>query len=415
MKIGSFIKENIRISFNSIKSNLLRTILTITIIAIGILALVGIMTAIESIKSSINSEFATMGANSFTITSRGMNVNINGKRHRQKSHSYISYKQAFKFKEEYRFPSSTSVSIYATGASTIKFEGEKTNPNISIMGIDDNYFANNGNKIFKGRSFSPNEITMSRNIAVIGHGIAKKLFKNNVDPINKIITAGNSKYKVVGVLESKGSGFGGGDDQSVFIPISSVRQNYARPNMNYNISVSPNDPKMLEAAIDEAEGTFRIIRGLNVKDETDFNIQKSDNLAKLLMENLKFVTIAATIIGIITLFGAAIGLMNIMLVSVSERTREIGTRMALGAKRGMIKQQFLFESILISILGGVVGIILGILAGNLIAKMTSGGFVVPWGWIMIGLCICTGIGLVSGYFPARKASKLDPIVALRFE
>jgi len=415
MKFGSLIKENLRISINSIKSNLLRTILTIMIIALGIMALVGIMTAIDSIKNSISSEFASMGANTFSITSRGMRVHVGGKQYRRKSHSHISYHQAKRFKEEYTFPASVATSIYASGTATIKFKSEKTNPNVRVIGIDENYMYNNGLSVEKGRGFSQSELLMSRNIAVIGNGIAKKLFKNSLNPIEKIITVGSGKYRVIGVLESKGSGFGGGDDQSVFLPISNVRQNYARPNMNYGISVRPNDNKLVDAAMDEAEGTFRIVRKLSVKDESDFNIVKSDNLAKILLENMKNVTFVAGIIGAITLFGAAIGLMNILLVSVSERTREIGTRKAIGAKSWLIKQQFLFEAILISQLGGLLGIVLGIAAGNLVSKMTGGGFVAPWEWIIGGVVICSIVGIAAGYIPAVKASKLDPIEALRYE
>jgi len=167
--------------------------------------------------------------------------------------------------------------------------------------------------------------------------------------------------------------------------------------------------------VGEAEGVFRIVRDLDPVDETDFNITQSDSLANMLIENLKFIAIAAMIIGIITLFGAAVGLMNIILVSVTERTREIGIRKAIGAKAKTIKQQFLFEAIVIGQLGGILGIIFGILIGNLVSMIIGSAFIIPWIWILLGVLLCLIVGIVSGYFPAQKASQLDPIIALRYE
>jgi putative ABC transport system permease protein len=199
------------------------------------------------------------------------------------------------------------------------------------------------------------------------------------------------------------------------VPYTNVRQYFSRPSMNYNISVRAYDPMMMELAISEAEGLFRIIRRLDPGDESDFNITSSDQLSQMLMENLKFVRFTAVAIGIITLLGAGIGLMNIMLVSVTERTREIGTRKALGAKSKMIRRQFLYEAIVIGQIGGVVGIILGILIGNGVSLAIGTSFIVPWSWIIMGVLVCFVVGLLSGVIPARKASGLDPITALRHE
>jgi putative ABC transport system permease protein len=185
--------------------------------------------------------------------------------------------------------------------------------------------------------------------------------------------------------------------------------------MNFRISVLPNDSKLLNSAVDEATGIFRVIRKLRSFEENNFSIETSDNLANLLIKNISYVTYAATIIGIITLFGAAIGLMNIMLVSVTERTKEIGIRKAIGAKASVIRKQFLYESILIGQLGGFFGIILGILIGNVVSLITGGIFIIPWVWILGGVILCFFVGLVSGLFPAIKASKLDPIISLRYE
>jgi putative ABC transport system permease protein len=236
-----------------------------------------------------------------------------------------------------------------------------------------------------------------------------------MDPLNKVITVGGGKYLVIGVLKEKGSSFGGTGDQIVLIPYTNVRQYFPKPNMNYNISIVANDPKLVDAAAGEAEGLFRVIRGLNVTDKSDFEITKSDSMSKIFQENTKYIALAATIIGLITLFGAAIGLMNIMLVSVTERTAEIGIRKAIGATSRIIRYQFLYEAVIIGQLGGFVGIVLGILVGNIVSLSMKSSFVVPWEWIFGGAALCFVVGMISGYFPAKKAAKVDPIISLHYE
>ncbi len=413
MKFNLF-KENLRIALYSIRSNLLRTILTIIIIKFGIFALTGILTATDAIKSSISNEFTRMGANTFTIRNRDQNVRMGGRRHRVKNYSRITFRQAEKFKENFKFPALVSISIRLTGNATIKYKSEKTNPNIPAIGTDVNNLSTAGFEIESGRNFTELESRTGRHVAILGKELADNLFKKE-NPIGKVISAGSNKYKVIGVLKSKGSSVGFNDDKVIMVPVANARQYFARPNMSFNINVLPNNNIPLNIAISEAEGTFRVIRKLSAKDESDFSIIKSDNLANMLLKNISYVTAAAFIIAIITLFGAAVGLMNIMLVSVSERTREVGIRKALGATSTAIRQQFLFESVFISLLGGAFGIILGILGGNGVALILGGRFIVPWTWILLGVLLCLIVGILSGMLPAVKASKLDPIEALRYE
>jgi len=234
MSKTTLIFENVKIALLSIKGNMLRSILTVLIIAIGITALVGILTAIESIKTSITKEFTVLGANTFSITSRGMRVQIGNQRFRTKNYSYISYYQAKEFKEKFDFPATASISVNSTGTGTLKYGTEKTNPNVSVRGIDQDYLFTSGYEVNEGRAFSDEDIVNGRNVVLMGSGLIKKLFKNNENPISKQITIGNGKYLIVGVLKEKGSGFGGSSDLICFIPYSNSRTYFPRPNMNFD-------------------------------------------------------------------------------------------------------------------------------------------------------------------------------------
>jgi putative ABC transport system permease protein len=406
--------ENLRISVRAIMSNKVRAVLTISIIAFGIMALVGILTSIDAIKSSLTSQFTMMGASSFTITSRGMNIQVGNDRYRAKNFSRISYREATQFKEKFKEPAWVSVSFNASGMATLKYGSEETNPNIELVGIDENYLSVSGFEIDKGRNFSADEIQLNRRLVLIGSEVAGDLFPTGIDPLGQQISVAGLKFEVAGVMKSKGSSQMS-SDKVCFIPVTSARQYFSRPNMNFNITVMPFKSVNLDLLTGEAEAVFRVVRNLDPRDESDFNVSRSDNLVAMLLKNIRYVSLAATIIGIVTLFGAAVGLMNIMLVSVSERTREIGVRKAIGAKPKTIQNQFLFESILIGQMGGLFGIILGILIGNIVSAILKTSFIIPWVWVIMGVFVCFIVGVVSGYAPAMKAASIDPIEALRYE
>ncbi|MEX1188171.1 MAG: ABC transporter permease [Bacteroidia bacterium] len=406
--------ENLRIALGSVRSQSLRTFLTITIIAIGIMALVGILTAIDVIKEGITANFTSMGANTFNIRNRGSNVRIGRGGKRPPVYRYISYDEAVRFKKEYNFPAKVGISCVGSRTSTIKSGSVKTNPNIAIFGGDENYLVTSGYELVEGRNFSVQELNSGSNVAIVGQEIKNNLFPST-SPVDKEIMVGAVKVKVIGLLKEKGSSFGFGGDKIVILPVKNVRRQFSSGTNSYVINVLANGPENLEPAIAEATGLFRIVRKLDIKEEQNFDITKSDNLSGLLIENLSFVSVAATVIAIITLIGAAIGLMNIMLVSVTERTREIGVRKAIGATAITIRNQFLIEAIVICQLGGFLGIGLGILMGNAVSMFFNQGFIIPWLWMILAAILCFIVGLLSGLIPAIKAANLDPIEALRFE
>jgi len=415
MANSRLVYENIKISMQSIKGHLLRTILTVMIIAFGIMALVGILTAIDAMKYFLNENFSMMGSNTFNIQSRALRVQIGGHRNKAKSFEPISYQQALDFKEQYHFPAKVSVFTRGTGIATLKHGSIKTDPNIQVMGADENYIASAGQEIALGRNITKMDVENNAHVVVIGSEVAGKLFPSKLNPVGEVISVGSGKYKIVGVLAERGSSIGFSGDKSCLMPVSNVRVYFSRPRMNYTISVLVTDGDLMEAAIGEATGLFRKIRKDNLKDDESFAISKSDNIANMLIGLTVQIQVGATFIGLITLFGAGIGLMNIMLVSVTERTREIGIRKALGATRKTIRDQFLAEAVVIAQIGGVLGVVAGILVGNTISYFTDSPFIIPWFWIIAGLLLTFVVALISGIIPAYKAASLDPIESLRYE
>lgn len=421
------LSDSLSLAFNTVRSNKLRTGITVAIIAFGIMALIGIITATTSMNQSMQESFAMMGANSFTIRYRDLNIRIGGsgdvkktsadKLRQKKSNArkIITYEEAKLFKERYKFPARVSISINLSNV-IVNNDKEKTNPNISLIGVDDNYLLLSGYDLSAGRNFNQLDVQSGKNVCIIGNSVAEKLFNGNpLRAIDQVIKVAGRKYRVIGVLETKGSSAFLNQDNVVLTTYNNIRRTFSTDRITFNIGVRVNDINQMDAAISEAKGTFRPIRKLQVDEANNFYITKSDSIAEAFINSLGAIATAAAFIGLITLFSAAIGLMNIMLVAVNERTREIGLIKAIGGKAKSVKMQFLFESIMISLLGAIFGIILGVGVGNIVGIFLKTGFVVPWLWVLFGVITCTVVGLFAGLYPAMKAAKLDPIEALRYE
>lgn len=410
----SLVRENIRIAFDSIKSQLLRTILTILIIAIGITALVGILSAVSALENTISSDFSSMGANTFNIQRYEFNTQRRNDE-KQKVNPVISFRDVKEFEENYNFPfTKTSISFVGTFGAEVKYENEKTDPEVQILGINENYITNSGLEVEFGRDLNYFDIQNNNSVCVIGSDLKKALL-DDVNPINKTISIRGAKFKVVGVLKEKGATFGNNQDLRVFLPLQKARTIFTNSNINYSLSVKTDKKDMLEGAQDEAILLFRNIRGLNPVEENNFGLERSDDLINRIGSITGVLETAAWIISIITIFGSTIALLNMMLVSVTERTREIGVRKALGAKRSTIAFQFFIETIIIGQLGGLLGIILGILLGFGFAAIVEFKFVIPWSAMIAASIITFVVAVISGSYPANKAARLDPIESLRYE
>jgi putative ABC transport system permease protein len=406
--------EIFRIALSNIRANLLRSAITLTIIALGVMALVGILTAIDGIIFSMSSNFSYLGANSFNIQRLNSDMRSHQGGRKSQESEQIDYFQATSFKEKFTEQGLVSLSVGCTNNATIKFGSEKTNPTVRVRAIDDNYFKVAGYEIEYGRSFSPQEQESGSAKAIIGMELVKKLFKDKPEyALLKSISVNDQKYQVVGVLKSKGASMNEGADRRILIPLVNGRVMYG--DLDYDISVKVDDAVRMEAVISSATGVMRIVRGLKSFEENDFEIRKSDGIIEFLKENTTKLRAAAIAIGLMTLLGAAIGLMNIMLVSVTERTKEIGIIKALGATRRNILIQFLIEAVLICLIGGVLGVALAIPLGNIVTVLMGGPYIIPWAWIILGLVVCTIVGIVAGLYPAVKASALDPVESLRYE
>jgi putative ABC transport system permease protein len=407
--------ENIKIALTSIRSQLLRTCITVFIIAIGIWALVGILSVVSALKNTIVEDFASMGANTFTINQYDMADRIANNNSNPVVNPTITYKEALEFKSQYQYPFSV-ISLSFDAASNIEVKNEimKTEPEINIIGCDENYLSNSGITVESGRSFSHTDIKNNHFACIVGSDFSNNMFKG-ISPVGQNLSIKGYKFQIIGVLKEQGNTFGKNEDQRIFIPIQIARTMFNTSNVNYTIKIGLLKEGLLNQAVDQATADFRNIRHLTPSQKTNFGIERSDDMIRSMLKQVTTLNVAAWMIGMITILGSSIALMNIMLVSVTERTKEIGIRKSLGAKRHTIAQQFFTETVVIGQLGGIIGTFLGISSAYLLSQVIHFAFVIPWAAIIAAFITTFVVAVISGLYPALKASKLDPVEALRYE
>lgn len=407
--------ENISIALSSIRSQMTRTCITIFIIAIGIWALVAILSVVNALKNTIIEDYSSMGANTLTIQRYSAQARLQQNDANRIVNPPITYKQALELKENYHFFSSLiSISFNAASGVEVKSDRDKTDPEISIVAVDENYLYNSGLTTEQGRNFNYTDINSNHYVCIIGADLATGLFKGQ-DPVDQLVSIRGYKFKIIGVLKPKGNTFGNSEDQRIFIPIGIGRAIFTAPDINYTIKISITKEGYLDSANDLAQIDFRNIRGLSPSEPDNFGIARSDDMLRSMINQTNTLNIAAWMIGLITILGSSIALMNIMLVSVTERTKEIGIRKALGATRRIIAWQFFTETVIIGQLGGILGTALGVLTAYVLTILMNFSFALPYQAIIAAFITTFFVAIVSGLYPALKASKLDPVEALRYE
>lgn len=407
--------ENVRLALAAIWVSRVRAFLTMLIISIGLLALMGMLTVVNAVSYTIEDEIGGEQGAALEITSWSRNIRINGRElGNGEDYSYITRWQAESFCKAFSAFGNAAYETWLT-STQLKYRDKKSRPSLSVTGISENYLLTNNESLAYGRGFSEQEYHNVSDVVVIGSSLAKQLFDKESQALGKRLMVGSAPFTVVGVLSSKSSSFGGAQNENVYVPLLTGLTRFSVPDADCLVKVNPRAGTSLSTARSDAEMIMRRIRGLRPIQRNTFNILTNDELTKMILESLSSVGMAAILIGLITLVGSAIALMNIMLASVTERTREIGTRKAIGAYGSTIRGQFLLEAIFITVFGGIVGILLGIIAGRGAAAAMGVNFTIPWGWAIGSLILCIVVGIFAGYLPASRAAQLDPIDALRYE
>lgn len=404
--------ETLRLALSSLSANKLRSALTMLGIAVGVFSVIGVMTVITALRGSIELGLNVLGANSFQIMKYPA-INFSDPSMRFRNRPDITYVQSARFKELMRGHGEVSLSL-RRGGRRVLYHDRRTNPNVRLIGGDENFISSLNFEILAGRNLQADDVEFGRAVVLLGSDIVSRLFPNE-EALGKVVRIDGQSYTVVGLIAPKGTSFGGNSDTNAVTPITQYLEIYGRSFRSLGINVQAADQESLIATQETAIGMMRLVRGLEPESGNDFEVFSNESLIEAFNSVAGVVAIGAFVISAIALLASGVGVMNIMLVSVTERTKEIGIRKSIGAKKRNILMQFLIEAVVLCLVGGLAGVVFGVVGGNVGAKMLSATAVFPWGWAGAGLAVCSAIGIGFGFYPAWKAASLDPIEALRYE
>jgi putative ABC transport system permease protein len=411
------LREIFAMALSSLGANKLRAALTMTGITIGVFSIISVMTAIGALQNSIESGISFLGSNIFQFAKYPVNIDAGGEtKKKYQNRRNITYRQALRYYELMQ-GNANEICLKCFGRdlrAQAVYNGVKTTPSLTVVGTNRSFLTANAFTLGYGRNLNDEDVDLARHVLVVGKMIEKRLFPHET-PIGKVIRMNGHTYTIVGVLAEKGTSFGQSQDDICIMPITRFFENYGEANRTVNVATQPFSTELYNQTLDKGISAMRIARGLRADQENDFEIYTNDSLKSAFVSIAGIVSVGAFVISFIALVAAGIGIMNIMLVSVTERTKEIGIRKSIGARSRDILRQFLTEAVLISEAGGVVGIILGVIFGNLLAAWLQADLIFPFGWALVGLIVCSAIGIGFGYYPAYRAAALDPIEALRYE
>ena len=411
-------REIIAMAISSLGANKLRAALTMTGITIGVFSIISVMTAIGALQYSIENGISFLGSNIFQFAKYPVNIDAGGGNVQKKyqNRRNITYRQALRYYELME-GSAREICLKCFGRDLkgqAVYNGIKTTPSLTVVGTNRSFLTANAYTLGYGRNLNDEDVDLARSVLVVGKMIEKRLFPHE-SPIGKVIRMSGHTYTVIGVLAEKGTSFGQSQDDICMMPITRFFENYGEANRTVNIATQPFSTELYSRTLDKGISAMRIARGLSANQENDFEIYTNDSLKSAFVNVAGIVSIGAFVISFIALVAAGIGIMNIMLVSVTERTKEIGVRKSIGARSRDIMRQFLTEAVFISEAGGILGIVLGVVGGDLLAVWLQADLIFPYGWAIAGLLVCSGIGIGFGLYPAYRAASLDPIEALRYE
>ena len=404
--------EILRLAFSSLWANKLRSSLTIFGMSIGVFSIIGVMTFIAGAKAQLDSGLSRLGANSFQIQ-RFPAINFSNPWLRYGNRPEIKLPAAQRFREMMGDSAKVNLQI-RRGGIIASYLDRRTTPNMRLVGTDDNFLSSSNFEIARGRNIGPEDVALGRSVCILGDEVVKKLFPD-IDALGQGVRAGGQIYTVVGTVAPKGTSFGESQDDFIAIPITRWLAAMGGQWRSISINVQAPSQELLPAAQDKAVGVMRQVRGLDPEDDNNFDVFTNDSLIATFQQVTTMVAIGSFGISAIALLAAGVGVMNIMLVSVTERTKEIGVRKSIGARKKNILMQFLIEAVVLALIGGFVGVAGGVVAGNVVASFMNIDVLFPWGWAAGGMAVCGGIGVIFGLYPAWKAASLDPIEALRHE